>query len=95
MSGSGQFSVLLANPSFRGWTPCRVTRKPNFTVSGLHPAPEPGALSSCAARAKLGKVRLITAAMVNEKMPFQSLARFLKVSSRKPIELVVNRHTPE
>ena len=35
MSGSGQFSVLLANPSFRGWTPCRVTRKPNFTVSAL------------------------------------------------------------
>ena len=35
MSGGGQFNVLLVNPSFMDWTPCRWTRNSNFTVSAL------------------------------------------------------------
>ena len=35
MSGSGQLSVVLVDPSFIYWTPRRVTRKSNFTVSTL------------------------------------------------------------
>ena len=41
--GSGQLSVLLATPSLRCWTPCRVARTSDFTVKTLlvHQVREP------------------------------------------------------
>ena len=105
MSGSGQFNVLFVHPSLMDWTPCWETRTSNFTVSALPDCVRLVLLEEVSATSRmdcfvvarssgrLGKVRRTVAAMVNEKMPYQSFTRFPNVSSGKPIKRVVNRHT--
>ena len=90
MSGSGQFNVILVNPS---WTPRWRTRTSIFAVSALPDCVGLESLEEVSATLRIECFVVTRSSMVNEKMPFQNLARSFNVSFSMPIGCVFNRHT--